>query len=92
MPTGGQRRQAIEGAPPACPVKNNYIIWPRDGVNPEQTAAILSEIQGLLPPNTNIQSSGSKSVGVAFWRVPLDSDIAEEVKRISNVSKVLTRH
>ncbi|KAF0323324.1 hypothetical protein GQ607_009442, partial [Colletotrichum asianum] len=87
-PTGVGLRQIVEGGPPACLPTANYIIWPRDGINTDQTTAILSEIQRLLPPSTKVQASGSKSVGVAFWRVPLDSDIAEEMKRISNIVAV----
>ncbi|KAH0435727.1 hypothetical protein CcaCcLH18_04681 [Colletotrichum camelliae] len=88
MPTGGQKRQAIEGAAPACPVKDKYIVWPQDGIKLDETSAIFIEIQRLLPSDAQIIASKTKSLGVNFWRVLMDSDQADEVRHIANVASV----
>ncbi|KAF4874181.1 Subtilisin-like protease 3 [Colletotrichum siamense] len=57
--------------------------WPKFTIGQDHVPTFPSE-----PEPTKFQETGSKSVGVAFWRVPLDSEIAEEVKRIPNIVAV----
>ncbi|KAF5500243.1 Subtilisin-like protease 3 [Colletotrichum siamense] len=88
VPTGGQRRQAIEGAAPACPMTDKYIVWPQDGTRTDDTSTILIEIQRILSSDAEIVASDTKDLGVNFWRVLMDSDQADEVRHIANVASV----
>ncbi|KAF3807936.1 hypothetical protein GCG54_00007672 [Colletotrichum gloeosporioides] len=88
MPSGGQRRQAIEGAAPACPAKDQYIVWPQDGTRTHETSAVVIEIQRIISLDAQIVVSDTKDLGVNFWRVLMDSDQADEVRHIANVASV----
>jgi hypothetical protein len=82
-PTGNARRQTGEDA---CPVAGKYVVYPRDGKNGAETAAIYSEMQRLLQDDTKIAVSDTKYLGVNFWRVYLEPDQIQAVREIPNVS------
>lgn len=83
-PTDGNTRR--QDGDNYCPLTVPYLVWPRDSTKTDETDAIYTEMQKLLQDESKIEEFGTKTLGVDFWEVALESGQVEKVEKISNVS------
>lgn len=70
-----------------CPLSEEYIVWPRDGIKSKEEKAIKAAMQNLLKDESKIHVSESKTLGVNFWRVSIEPDQVKKFMEIPNVSR-----
>ena len=65
------------------PVISNYIVWPADRSNTDQTTFIQNSLDKLS--NTQVEATTNPVYGVLYWTVPLSSADAPQLSSIPGV-------
>lgn len=71
------------------PTALTYVVYPRDGNNPAQVAAIAAELQKFVKDPSDIVASDTKTFGLNFWYIPLARWMVKEVRKVPGVRYVL---
>ncbi|EJT70249.1 hypothetical protein GGTG_12422 [Gaeumannomyces tritici R3-111a-1] len=89
------RRQASGPADggniPMCPSVLEWVVWPEDGEIRTQTKSIYEALLDHVGNRSAaIETSGSKNMGVNYWRVNMTQRQAQSARSIPNVAVVFT--
>ncbi|KAL8407129.1 hypothetical protein RB596_009670 [Gaeumannomyces avenae] len=89
------RRQASGPADggniPMCPSVLEWVVWPEDGEIRTQTKSIYEALLDHVGNRSAaIETSGSKNMGVNYWRVNMTQGQAQSARSIPNVAVVFT--
>ena len=68
------------------PTVLTYAVYPSDGTNQAQVTAIAGQLQKFVNNPSDIIASNTKTFGLNYWLLPLDSDSVDDVRNVANVS------
>jgi hypothetical protein len=63
-----------------------YVVYPKDGTDQGQVDSISSQLKQLVSDPSSIYASDTETFGLNYWLLPLDSELANKVEAIADVS------